>query len=248
MKKSILIAALVLAAGLFAVRPSAAQSAGGTVYSENAGTQEGQFTVLATQVSTYVWDVSVTYVKTLSSNGEYPWAYLDGLNMSFFSGATAGGSDGTSLSLGTGSVAAVGSATGGAGTVDWTTGPGAGNQGSSYQYNDTRPFGGGTVNGWTTSGLITTKDGTTNPGSLQTFTGVVTLNSSNTLDTYALGTAFAGETYAQVDSKVNVIGFGVQNSGEVNAYYSVAPEGQSLALLLPGLIPLGLVLRRRRKA
>jgi len=216
MKKSIIIAALVVAAGLFVARPSAAQSAGGQIISQNGATNEGTFNVLATEISTYVWDVSVTYVNTITVPPEYAYAFLDGLNVQFYSGASVNGTElATSGTSGT-----IASATGGVGAITWNGGLELG--GPSWQYQDTQQAGG--PNGFTTAGLITNG---------QTFTGTVTLDSS--------------AANAAVDSSINVVKFGVQNSGEVNAWFAT-PEGDSLALLLPGLIPLGLILRRRRRA
>jgi len=221
MKKSIIIAALVLAAGFFAAKPSFAQaSAGGQVVSQNGATNEGTWSVLATQVSTYVWDVSVTYVNTITVPPELATAFLDGLNVEFYSGASV---NGTELAT-TGTIGTIASETGGVGAFNWTTNGISEGGGSAYQYLDTSGTGGqNQINGYDQGGLITQG---------QTFTGVVTLSST---------------VNAAADASINVVKFGVQNSGEVNAWFAT-PEGSSLALLLPGLVPVGLILRRRRRA
>jgi hypothetical protein len=219
MKKSILIAALVLATGLLAARPSQAQQAGGQVISQNSSNNEGVFNVLATEeiANPLKWDITVTYVSTFAGVVPSP-AFLDGLNMEFYSdGATVSGTELTNQ----GTIDKIASVTGGVGAFSWT-GPNSSEPGSQlfFQYEDSSGTGGQTqVNGYDHDGLITAG---------QTFTGTVTL---------AAGT-----------DPVDAIKFGVQNSGEVNAWFATMPEGQSMALLLPALLPLGMVIRRRRKA
>jgi len=46
---------------------------------------------------------------------------------------------------------------------------------------------------------------------------------------------------------LNAVEFTLDNSVDGNGWFAITPEGSSMALLLPGLIPLGLILRRRRK-
>jgi len=209
MKKSIFIAALVVAAGLFAARPSAAQNqAKGTIEVELGATAvaEGYWDVLATQVggpSGTTWDVKVSMNKTVTPLAlQDDW--LSQVSVAMFSGATGSGTL-------TNPYVPIGSEFNIIGTPTTT------NAGWSWDDNSSE---------W-----LDPKVHVQNANDLSStvsFSGAITV---------APGT-------------VGAIQFTLSNMGNGQETFLVsnAPEGSSLALLLPGLIPLGLILRRRRKA
>jgi len=110
--KNILLAGLVVAAGLFVARPSSAQlQAGGSLGTLNSLNQtEGTFSVLASQASagSDLWNVTVTWVSN-GSAAPAGGAFLDNIDLILNSGGTVSGGQvtggtGQTISLLSGSV------------------------------------------------------------------------------------------------------------------------------------------------
>jgi len=215
MKKSIFIAALIVAAGLFLARPSRAQLHAGGVLPvvngdlpsppnpPNSPNIEGTFNVLATQASTDVWDITVSWL----SNVNVPNDYIDDIQIKFSGGGVvsngtiAGNEDLVTILGGTGSV-------------------GATNYSPFLHPGDTEIEGQDpNTNGPPPTGAVDNGN---------SYSGTVTL--------------------APGSNPITGVEFTISNDGGGTLWFATTPEGSSLALLLPGLIPLGLILRRRRRA
>jgi hypothetical protein len=220
MKKSILIAALVVAAGLFTARPSSAQlSASGDLGTLNSSNQtEGTFHVLAQQISagSDQWFITVNWVSD-GSAAPPTGAFLDQIQVVMSAGGTvsagqisAGENDQTIDSISGGvSLLALPHT-----TTAWDT--------------EINNFGG--LADYVDPGKAGHHNATNPVNDLELFSGTLTLDAGS--------------------SPITAVQFTISNTGAGEEWFgtSVTPEGSSLALLLPGLIPLGLVLRRRRKA
>jgi hypothetical protein len=197
MNKSLLIAALALAAGLFGARTASAQgTAGGTVTVTALGVLESSmFNVLATQnaAGSDLWNVAVSWNKDTSTFFGQS-VTVDEVQVGFFN--TAGKLQG---------IATVG----------------AGGTGTAY---DPSSSSNSTVGNWS--------DPKSNKGEIEQ------------------GSSFAGSvTLSGASNPVYSVEFAL-NGGSWNTFVDPpsTPEGQSLALLLPGLIPLAIMVKRRRRA
>jgi len=216
MKKSLLIAALVVAAGLFAARPSYAQltTASGDLGTLNSLNQtEGTFHVFAQQASpgSDTWNVTVNFV----GNGPAApptGAYLDQIQVKFATGGT--------VALGQltgGHVQSIVSTLGGVHGIDWVQ-------------ENTLP-----------SKTSDFEDPGTDAGN----------DPTAPVDGLSVNDIFKGSiTLSGLSTPIDEVQFDISNTGSGEEWFgtTVTPEGSSLALLLPGLIPLALVVRRRRKA
>jgi len=217
MNKSLLVAALVVAAGLFVARPSSAQLvASGLLSTDNGpGTPtEGTFSVLAAQASpgSDTWDITVKWV----SNGPAAppgGAFLDDISMRFNAGGTV-----TAGQINGGVNQLIDSTAGGVNGINWVQ-------------QDVLP---GRNSNMADPGTNAGDASPTAPvdglnGGLDFFSGTVTLDGSS--------------------GPISAINFDISNTGAGESWYGteMTPEGSSLALLLPGLIPLGLILKRKRR-
>jgi hypothetical protein len=194
MNKSLLIAALALAAGLFGARTASAQdTAGGTETVSSGFLNSSVFSVLATQSSSNadLWTVTVDWNK---DTGFLGGTTVDEVQVGFLNSA---------------------------GTVQGITNVGSGGTGTNYTASSKS-----NIAEWT--------DSKSNKGEIEqgsSFTGSVTLSSlSNPV--YSVEFALNGGSFTPF----------------VDPPGPATPEGQSLALLLPGLIPLAVMMRRRRKS
>jgi hypothetical protein len=216
MNKSLLVAALVVAAGLFVARPSSAQLvASGDLGTLNSSNQlEGTFSVLAAQQSpgSLTWNVTVAWV----SNGPAAptgGAFLDDISMRLNSGGTV-----TAGQISGGVNQLIDSTTGGVNGINWVQ-------------QDSLPL---RISNMSDPGTNAGDASPTAPvdglnGGLDFFSGTITLDGSS--------------------GPITAINFDISNTGSGEEWFGteLTPEGSSLALLLPGLIPLGLILKRKRR-
>jgi len=220
MKKSLLIAALVVAAGMFVARPSYAQlTAEGDLGTLNSSNQtEGTFHVNATQASpgSLTWNVTVNWVSD-GPAAPPSGSFLDQIQVVMSAGGTvsngqisAGEMDQTidSLSGGVSLLALPHTYTA------WAT--------------ETENF--GAEADFVDPGKAGHHNATNPVNDLELFNGTITLDA--------------------LSGPITAVQFTISNTGAGEEWFgtSPVPEGASLALLLPGLIPLALVVRRSRKA
>jgi len=220
--RSLLVAALVIAAGFSVARPSAAQNSFGGSDPVINGTVEGTFTVLATQAAagSSTWDITVKWL----SDGAVTNDFVDKIGVAF----NAGGTVDSAHNISDGTLQSIASITGGGSAAAGSPAPFTGPWTTTY------------LSGIDLTGTVANfADPNTAPDVPPGPTGAV-----NYLNT------FTGQVKINGSSTVSAVEFILANDGGSTLWFGTAatPEGSSLALLLPGLIPLGMMLRKRRKA